>query len=79
MSTRSSFVQPGDQADVGDEIVFISEHQTLVRVIVAERALGPLSQRMRYRVVDFASEMFDPEAGRWLDHDQVYMIHPALR
>ncbi len=40
--------------------------------------LGPLTQRMRYRVVDFASEMFDPEAGRWLDHDQVYMIHSAL-
>jgi hypothetical protein len=29
-----------------------------------------------YRVVDFASEIFDPDAGRWVAHHRLYMIHP---
>ncbi len=62
-----------------DEVVFHGNHRNLFRALVAERTLSPLTQRTMYRVVDFASEMFDPEPGRWLDHDQVYMIHAALR
>jgi hypothetical protein len=49
MPTRRSFVEPGDRAEVGDEVVFHGDHGNLVRAIVADRALSSLSHVMRYR------------------------------
>jgi hypothetical protein len=64
-STRCSFVEPGDRADVGDEVLFHGDHGNFVRGLVAERTKSPLAQRTMYRVVDLASEMFDaaPASG----------------
>jgi len=42
MPKRNSFVEPGDRAEVGDEVVFHGDHGNLVRGIVADRALSPL-------------------------------------
>ena len=76
MCTRSSFVEPGDRAEVGDEVTFHGDHGNLVRGIVAERTVSPLTQRTMYRVVDFASEMFDGDAGKWIADENLFMIHP---
>jgi hypothetical protein len=75
MPTRRSFVEPGDRAGVGDEVVFQGDHGNLVRAIVADRAVSPLSHVVRYRVVDAWSESEDPDAGKWVGHDWLYMIH----
>jgi hypothetical protein len=48
----------------------------LVSALVADRAYSPLTGRISYRVVDFASEMFDPDASKLIAHDRLYMIHP---
>ncbi|MFI5455999.1 MAG: hypothetical protein ACHRXM_11170 [Isosphaerales bacterium] len=29
-----------------------------------------------YRLVDAWSESNDPDAGKWVAHDRLYMIHP---
>jgi hypothetical protein len=79
MPTRRSFVEPGDRAEFGDEVVFHGDHGNLVRAIVADRAASPLSHAMRYRVLDFWSESDDPDAGKWVGHDRLYMIHPLSR
>lgn len=76
MSTRNTFVEPGDRAEVGDEVVFHGDHGNLVRGLDADRALSPLSQVSSYRVVDSWSESYDPDAGKWVSHDRLYMIHP---
>ena len=47
MSKRSSFVEPGDRAEIGDEVVYHADHGNLVRGLVAERAVSPLSNTMR--------------------------------
>ena len=75
MSTRSSFVEPGDRAEIGDEVVFHGDHGNLVRGLVAERTVSPLTQRTMYRVVDFASEMFDADAGKWIAHGKLFFFH----
>jgi hypothetical protein len=51
----------------------------LVRALVAEQTASPPTQRTMYRVVHFASEMFDADAGKWIAGEKLYMIHPALR
>jgi len=76
MSSRSSFVEPGDRAEVGDDVVFHGDHGNLVSAIVADRAVSPLSNVTRYRVVDSWSVSNDPDAGTWVGHDRLYMIHP---
>jgi hypothetical protein len=76
MPTRRSFVKPGDLAEVGDEVVFHGDHGNLVRGLVAERTLSPLTQRTMYRVVDLASELFDADAGKWIADQKLYMTHP---
>jgi hypothetical protein len=72
---RNRFIEPGDRAEVGDDVVFHGDHGNLVRGIVADRCLSPLANVMRYRVVDAATEMFDPDAGRWIGHDKLFMFH----
>ena len=47
MSSRSSFVEPGDRAEVGDDVVF---HGDLVRGIVADRGVSPLSNVTGFRL-----------------------------
>jgi hypothetical protein len=79
MSTRSRFVEPGDRAEIGGEVVFHGDHGNLVRALVAERTASPLTQRTMYRVVAFESEMFDADAGKWIAGEKLYMIHPGLR
>jgi hypothetical protein len=79
MPIGSSFVEPGDRAEVGDEVVFHGDHGNLVRAIVVERAVSPLSHVMSYRVVANWSESDDPEAGKWVGHDRLYMIHRLSR
>ena len=76
MSTRNSFVEPGERAEIGDGVVFHGDHGNLVSAIVADRAVSPLSTVTRYRVVDSWSESNDPDAGKWVGHDRLYMIHP---
>jgi hypothetical protein len=76
MCTRTSFVEPGDRAGVGDEVVFQGDHCNLVRGLVADRADSPLSHVTRYRVVDSWSESSDPDAGKWVGDSRLYMIHP---
>jgi hypothetical protein len=76
---RTQLFEPGDLADVGDEVVFHGDHGNLFRAIVVDRALSPLSHVMRYRVVDNWSESDDPDAGKWVGHDRLYMIHPLSR
>jgi hypothetical protein len=49
MSSRSNFVEPGDRAEVGDDVVFHGDHGNLVRVIVANRGVGPLSNVTGFR------------------------------
>jgi hypothetical protein len=71
MPTGSSFVEPGDCAEVGDEVVFHGDHGNLVRAIVADRATSPLSQVTRYHVVDAWSESDDPDAGNWIGQDRL--------
>jgi hypothetical protein len=75
MSNRSSFVEPGDRAEIGDDVVFHGDHGNLVSAIVADLAVSPLSNVTRYRVVDSWSESNDPDAGTWVAHDRLYMIH----
>jgi hydrogenase maturation factor len=60
----------------GDRIIYAGRTGNHVAGIVAERAIGPLSGNPRYRVVDFASEMRDEEAGRWVDVFHVISIRP---
>jgi hypothetical protein len=74
MSHSSSFVEPGDRAEVGDEVVFHGDHGNLVRGIVADRALSPLTGLTSYRVVDFWSESYDPDAGKWITHSRLFMF-----
>jgi len=50
MSSRSSFVEPGDRAEVGDEVVFHGDHGNLVRGIVAHRAVSSLSNVTGFRL-----------------------------
>jgi hypothetical protein len=64
----SGFVRAGDLAEVGDEVIFHGDHGTLIRGLVADRAVSPLTQRMMYRVVNFVSEMFEPDSGEWVPH-----------
>jgi hypothetical protein len=65
----------GDSAEVGDEVVFHGDHGNLVRGIVADRALSPLSGLTMYLVVDFWSESYDPDAGKWIAHARLFMFH----
>lgn len=52
---------------VGDVVVYWTPHETQAEGVVADRAISPLTGNPRVRVVDFASEMSDPDAGKWLD------------
>ena len=79
MPTRRSFVVPGDLAEVVEEVVFHGDHGDLVRAIVADRAVSPLSHVTPNRAVDAWSESEDREAGRWIGHDGLYMIRPLSR
>jgi hypothetical protein len=72
MSDSLSFVDSGDHAEVGDEVVFHGDHDNLVRAIVTDRALSPLSGLTNYRVVDFWSEAADPDAGKWITHTRLF-------
>ena len=74
-----SFVEPDDQAELGDHVVYHGDHGNLVQGFVADRAVSPLAGIRRYRVVDSWSEGTDLDAGKWVNHDRLYMIHPALR
>lgn len=38
---------------------------------ITDRERSPLTGRERVRVVDFPSEATDPEAGRWIDSQQL--------
>ena len=76
MPCRSSSVEPGDRAEVGDDVVFHGDRGNLVRGIVADRALSPLSGLTRYRVVNFWSESFDSDAGKWIAHARLFTFHP---
>jgi hypothetical protein len=76
MRTNRSFVEPGDQAEIGDEVVYHGDHGNLVQAIVADRAVTPLTGITRYRLVDFWSEVDDAEAGRWINHDRLFTIVP---
>jgi hypothetical protein len=76
MRTNRSFVEPGDQSEVGDEVVYHGEHDNLVQAIVAERAATPLAGITRCRIVDYWSEVDDPDAGRWIGHDRLHGIYP---
>jgi len=49
MSRRSSFFEPGDRAEVGDDVVFHGDHGNLVRGVVADRAVSPLSNATGFR------------------------------
>jgi hypothetical protein len=53
MSRRRSFVDPGDRAEIGDDIVFHGNHGNLIRGIVADRAVSK-----RAGIIEFA--------GRWV-------------
>ena len=76
MSDSLNVVDPGDRAEVGDEVVFHGDHGNFVRAIVADRALSPLSGLTRYRVVNFWSESFDSDAGKWIAHARLFTFHP---
>ena len=76
MPDSRSFVESGDRAEVGDEVVFLGDHGNPVRGIVADRALSPLSGLTRYRVVNFWSESFDSDAGKWIAHARLFTFHP---
>lgn len=67
----------GNQPQPGDRIYYYGDHDQVVNGIVAERQLGPLTGDPNYRVVDFASEMKDPEAGRWIPIGRVTGIFPT--
>jgi len=49
MSSRSSFVEPGDRAEFGDDVVFNGDHGNLVRGIVVDQAVSPLSNVTGFR------------------------------
>jgi len=49
MSRRSSFVEPGDRAEVGDDVVFHGDHANLVRGIIVDRGVSPLSNVTGFR------------------------------
>ncbi len=65
----SGFVRACDLAEVGDEVIFYGDHGNLVRGLVAERGASPLTHCNVYRVVDLASEMFEPDTGKWVPND----------
>jgi len=50
MSSSSSFVEPGDRAEVGDGVGFHGDHGNLVRGIVADRGVSPLSNVTGFRL-----------------------------
>jgi hypothetical protein len=52
MPRMSRFVEPGDRAEVGDDVVFHGDQGNFVRGIVADAAVSPLSNVTSYRVVD---------------------------
>jgi len=62
MPSRSSFVEPGDCAEVGDDVVFHGEYGNLVRGIVADRGVSPLSNITGFRLQ--WSKKNDDRAGR---------------
>jgi hypothetical protein len=70
----SGFVRADDLAEVGDEVTFHGDHGTLVRGLVAGRSVSPLTHCHVYRVVDLASEMFEPDTGKWVPHDKLVHI-----
>ncbi len=55
----------------GDRVLYHGRHKNMVRGVLAERAISPLTNNPRYRVVDTAQEISDPEAGRWIDINDV--------
>jgi len=50
MSSRSSFVDPGDRAEVGDDVVFHGGCGNLVRGIVVDRCVSPLTNVTEFRL-----------------------------
>ena len=65
--------------EIGDSVLYWGRMDNLVRGILAERAISPLTGNPRYRVVDSFQEMKDEEAGRWVDVLEVQRIDaPAL-
>jgi hypothetical protein len=72
MTRKQSFVDPGELAEIGDEVVYHGDHGNLVTGLVAERATSALSCTTRYRVVDFWSEAKDADAGRWIRQDELF-------
>ena len=75
MRAEKAPVEPGDIAEIGDEVLFHGVHDTLDRGMVADRAISPRSGALRYRVVDSWSESGDPEAGRWIGRDRLFVFH----
>jgi hypothetical protein len=57
---------------IGDKVVYLDEKtQQLVCGVLAETFVGPLSGKTRARVVDFASEVSDPDAGRTMYYEKL--------
>lgn len=52
-------------------IEYITDHNTVASGYVAEMADSPLTGSLRIRVVDFISEIDDPDAGKWIDPHKV--------
>jgi hypothetical protein len=67
----SKIPRPG-VPDEGHRQILQVDHGNLVRGLVADRAATPLTQRMMYRVGDLASEMFEPDSGKWVPHDKLF-------
>jgi hypothetical protein len=74
----AGFVSASDLAESGNEVIFHGDHGTLVCGLAADRAVCPLTQRMKYRVVDLASEMFEPDTGERVPHDKLFRYRSRL-
>ena len=61
----------------GDFVTYAGRSGAIAGGIVAERAISPLTLNPRFRVVDFASEAADPDAGRWVDVMHLLGAYPA--
>ena len=54
------------ELQVGDRVIYYPRNSDIMAGgIVAERAVSPLTGNPRFRIVDFAREIADPDAGQW--------------
>jgi len=57
-------------AKVGDKVTYLKDGH-IIKGIVADAMKSPLLGDLHYRIVDFASEMEDEDAGRWINADKL--------